>query len=192
MKKRLEQALSQRQKQHIVDPSLISSAVLLLIFREDGEYYLIFIKRTQHVNVHRGEISFPGGAYEKQDKTLLNTALRESAEEIGLPLGSVELLGELDDIATVATGYLISPYIAAIPWPLPLKADKIETEEIIEIPISALLDENCMREGKAMINDREIDTYFYDYKDRVIWGATARILKQFLEIYARAMKDIED
>jgi 8-oxo-dGTP pyrophosphatase MutT (NUDIX family) len=189
MKERLKKALSQRRKHQIVDPGRISSAVLVPIYRKNGEYHLLFIKRTERVKVHKGQISFPGGAYEEQDKTLSNTALRESAEEIGLPVESAEMLGELDDIATMGTGYIISPYVAAIPWPLPLKVDETETEEIIEIPISELLNEDSLREDMATLeNGQVISTYFYHYKDRVVWGATARILKQFLDIYTQVIE----
>jgi len=190
VKQRLKEALSRRRKIDIDDSGRIPSAVLLPIFEKDGEYHILCIKRTQRVSVHRGEISFPGGAYEEQDGTLLNTALRESEEEIGLAQGVVEVLGELDDIVTLATGYHIASFVAAIPWPLTLEADAVETEEIIEIPIPALLDKDCFSEGKADVDGKIIDSLFYRYQDRVIWGATARILKQFLEVWAEVMGDV--
>ena len=188
VKQKLKQALSQRTKSRIVDAGRVSSAVLLPIYKKDGEYHLLFIKRTETVKVHKGQISFPGGAYEEKDRMLATTALRESTEEIGLAAEVVELLGELDDISTIGTGYIISPFVAFIPWPYPLKVDATETEEIIEVPISALLDRDCLRLGTDTADGREIPTYFYHYKERVIWGATARILKQFLDIYTQAME----
>lgn len=188
VKQKLKQALSKRRKSRIVDAGRVSSAVLLPIYKKEGEYHLLFIKRTETVKVHKGQISFPGGAYEEKDRTLSSTALRESTEEIGLAAEVVELLGELDDISTIGTGYIISPFVAFIPWPCPLKVDATETEEIIEVPISALLDKDYLRLETDTINGREITTYFYHYKERVIWGATARILKQFLDIYTQAMK----
>lgn len=189
MKQRLRQALSRRQKRHIVDAGRVPAAVLVPIYHKDGEYYILFTKRTERVKDHKAQISFPGGAYEDGDGTLLDTALRESGEEIGLKAEAVELLGELDDIPTVTSNYIISPFVAVIPWPQPLKVNQWETEEIIEVPISALLDENSLRQETGVING-EIDTsYFYHYQGRVIWGATAKILNQFLGIFARAMED---
>jgi len=84
MKQRLRQYLSQRQKRHTVDASRVSSAVLVPIYYKEGQYYVMFTKRTEMVKNHKGQISFPGGTYQERDGTLVNTALRECAEEIGL------------------------------------------------------------------------------------------------------------
>jgi len=189
MQQRLKQALSQRQKAHIADTSWTPSAVLIPVYHKQGEYYILFTKRTERVKVHKGQISFPGGAYEEKDGTLVNTALRESAEEIGLAAEEVELLGELDDFFTIGSGYIMSPFVGAIPWPYPLKLDPTEVEEIIEVPISALLDKGCLSQGTDTIDGQVVTTYFYHYRGRVIWGATARILSQFLGIWAKVIKN---
>lgn len=189
MKQRLKEALSRRQKSHIVDDTRAPSAVLVPIFCKQGEYYILLTKRTEKVEYHKGQISFPGGAYEERDGTLVNTALRECAEEIGVATEAVELLGELDDVFTVTSGFNISPFIAAIPWPYPFKADPTETKEIIEIPISALLAKDCLRPTTQVVLGREITTDAYCYQGNIIWGATARILNQFLDIYTQALKN---
>jgi len=185
MEQRLKKALSQRQKLHIDDDRRVQSAVLIPVYRRQGQYYILFIQRTERVKDHKGQIAFPGGAYEEQDGTLVNTASREAAEEIGLRAGDIEVLGELDDILTIGTNYIISPFVAAIPWPYDFEVDRWETEEVIEVPISALLDEGCLSQGTDILEGKAINTYFYHYHGRVIWGATARILKQFLDIVAR-------
>jgi len=187
MKQRLKQAFSRRQKSHIVDASRVPSAVLVPIYYKQGQYHILLTKRTERVKVHKGQISFPGGAYEEKDGTLVNTALRECAEEIGLAAEAVELLGELDDAVTKNTGFIISPFVAAIPWPYPLKVDPTEVEEIIEVPISALLDKDCVRQETETIDGQAVATYLYHYQGRVIWGATARILNQFLDIWAQVI-----
>ena len=189
VKEKLRQALSRRQKRHIIDASLVPSAVLLPIYYKQGQCHILFTKRTGKVKEHKGEISFPGGAYEDGDRTLIDTALRECAEEIGLAAEAVELLGELDDMLTIGTGYIMSPFVGAIPWPYPLKLDPTEVEEIIEVPISALLDKDCLLQGTDTIDGQVVTTYFYHYRGKVIWGATARILNQFLDIYTRVMKN---
>ena len=117
MKQRLKQVLSRRHKRRIVDPSLVRAAVLVPIYEKQGQYHLLFTKRTREVKEHKGQISFPGGAYQEEDKTLANTALRECAEEIGLMAGDVEMLGELDDFVTQVSSYIISPFVAVIPLP---------------------------------------------------------------------------
>jgi len=185
MKQRLRQALSQRQKRHIVDANRVPSAVLVPIYYKQGEYYILFTKRTGKVKEHKGQISFPGGAYRDGDRTLVDTALRECAEEIGLTADRVEVLGELDDNITLKTGYIISPFVAIIPWPYPFKVDQWETKEIIEVPISALLDKSSLRQETEIIDGKTVTIYFYHYQGRVIWGATARILNQFLDIFAQ-------
>jgi len=187
MKQRLKQNLAQRRKQRIVDASRTSAAVLVPIYYKQGQYYILLIKRTEWVEKHKGEISFPGGARNESDRTLLDTALRESAEEIGLAPDRVEVLGELDDEVSVKTSYIITPFVGLIPWPYQFKVDGVETEELIEVPISVLQDSGYsrqeLREGKP------VTTYFYNYQDRIIWGATARILHKFLGIFVEAMRE---
>jgi len=189
MKQRLRQALSLRQKRHIVDASRVPSAVILPIYYKQGQYYILFTKRTGKVKEHKSEISFPGGAHQDGDRTLVDTALRECTEEIGLMADRVEVLGELDDTITTTSSYIISPFVAIIPWPYPFKVDQWETEEIIEIPISALLDKDCLRQETEIVDGKAVTSYLYHYQGRVIWGATARILIQFLDFFALVMGD---
>jgi len=189
VEQKLRQALSQRQKLHISDPHRVPSAVLIAIYRKQGEPYILFIQRTDRVKDHKGQISFPGGAYEEEDESLLQTALREAAEEVGLMAEDVQVLGELDDFRTIGSGYMISPFIARIPCPYQFKVDGWETEEIIEVPISVLLDKSNVRRSKDFLEGEEIDQYYYHYQDKVIWGATARILKQLLDILADILSD---
>ena len=188
MQQRIKQILSRRHKRRIVDPGLVRSAVLVPIYDKQGEYHILFIKRTQKVKEHKGQISFPGGAYDDKDDTLLNTALRECAEEIGLMAGDVKVLGELDDVVTQGSGYIISPFVAVIPWPYQFKANRVEIEEIIEVPISVLLDIRPSQQETKVMDGETVTSFFYHYEDRVIWGATARMLNQFLDIFARAME----
>jgi hypothetical protein len=97
---------------------------------------------------------------------------------------AVTVLGELDDMPTVATHYVISPFVGLIPYPYQFKLDEWETEELIEIPIAALLDKGCFSEGSMIVGEREMVSCFFRYGNKLIWGATARILKQFLGVIA--------
>jgi len=189
VKQKLRQALSRRQNQHIVNASLTKSAVLLPIYYKQGQYYILLTKRTENVKDHKGQISFPGGAYEKRDGTLVNTALRECAEEIGLMADEVEVLGELDDTVTISSGYIISPFVGLIPWPYQFKIDSWEVEEIIEVPISALVSRGCLHKETEIIEGEAVTLYSYHYQDKVIWGRTANILNQFLDIFAQVMME---
>jgi len=182
VKQRLKQLLSQRQKLHIVDTSRISSAVLVPIYCKRGEYYLLFTKRTQKVKDHKGQISFPGGAKEGNE-TLVDTALRECAEEIGLAAEEVEILGELDDAISLTSNYVISPFVALIPWPYHFKVSEEEIDELIEAPVLAFIDGACQLQEERTTAGEVVNSYSYYYQGRVIWGVTARVLKQFLDIW---------
>lgn len=106
------------------------------LFLKNNEYHILFIQRTERVKTHKGQISFPGGAREAIDRTMVDTALREAHEEVGLNPNDVEVLGELDDMATTESNYLISPIVGHIPYPYDFKVDEWETQEVIEVPIS--------------------------------------------------------
>jgi 8-oxo-dGTP pyrophosphatase MutT (NUDIX family) len=188
-KDRLKQSLSQRQKKRHIDGSRVRAAVMVPIYCKQGQLHILLIKRTETVRVHKGEISFPGGTYEYEDETLVNTALRESAEEIGLRPGDVEILGELDDEPSIATNYNISPFVGFIPWPYKFRLSPEETEEIINVPVQSLLDKTSRRKGTRTVDGKTIITYDYHYQERVIWGATARILNRFLSILAKCNLD---
>ena len=182
VEQRLKQALSRRQKRHIVDTHREPSAVLLPVYRKQDDYYLLFTKRTQQVKAHRGQVSFPGGAYQEEDNSLLDTALRECAEEIGLAPERVEILGELDDAITQNSNYVITPFVGVIPWPYDFRINIGEIEEIVEVPLSAIMDRSRWRQETERIAGEETPVYFFNYQGRVIWGATARILNQFVGI----------
>jgi len=188
IKRKLKQALSQRHKQHIVDASRVLSAVLVPIYYKQGQYYILFTKRTELVKEHKGDISFPGGAYQEGDETLANTALRECSEEIGLTAGDVEILGELDDTITTSSNYIISPFVAFIPSPYQFSLNVEEAEETIEIPISTLSDKGCLRQQTETIGGKIVTSPLYYYQGRIIHGATARILNQVLDIFDRVKK----
>lgn len=191
MKQKLKEFLSSRQKQHITETTLKPSAVLVPLFYTQGQYHILFTRRTEKVKDHKGQISFPGGAYEKGDRTLLETALRETAEEIGLKSRDVEVLGELDDTPSLTSKYAISPFVGLIPWPYKFEANYDETDEIIKVPISALLDNKCHYEETETYDGKRVNTYFYRYQGRVIWGATGRILHQLLEIITQVIQEYQ-
>ena len=186
MKAKLRQLLAQRQKRHIVDDSRVPSAVLVPIYIKQGQNHILFIKRTEKVKEHKGQISFPGGTCE-EGETALDTALRECHEEIDLRAEDVEVLGELDDYITTTSNYIVTPFVVMIPWPYQFKMHQEEVDEIIEVPISALLDDNCLHRDSEIINGELFDSYAYHYQGRIIWGATAQILNSFLDIYTQTI-----
>ncbi len=185
-KESIRLALSRRQKAVERAVGYTPSAVLIPVYVKDGECHLVFTRRTEMVNHHKGQISFPGGGRHPEDATLMHTAIRESWEEIGLKPEEIEVLGELDDIATYTTNFVISPFVAAIPWPYEFRLNPYEVDEVIEVPLSVLLDPKNFSQEVVSLGNQLILQYFYTHGDKVIYGATARILKQFLEVLAEA------
>ncbi len=183
MKEKIRQALSSHRKEKISDKSLTKAAVLVPLFFRGGEYHILFTRRSSQVAHHKGQISFPGGAHSEGDHGLLDTALRESWEEIGLETRDVEILGELDDTPTVSSGFVISPFVAFIPYPYEFKVSDYEIDEIFHVPVSALLHEaKVTRESRVLLGE-VVTAYSYEYEGRVIWGATAWIVRQLLEVW---------
>jgi len=188
LKQRLKQALLQRAKKRVTYKKRIPAAVLVPIFIKDGEYYVLFTRRTQTVKEHKGDISFPGGAFQKTDKSLLDTALRENIEEIGLKPSDVEILGELDDTITKYSNYIVSPFVAFIPHPYQFTLNTDEAEELIEIPVTAFFESKYWHREKGVIDNKTAVWYSFHYQGRMIYGATARILKQLVELLEPLMK----
>jgi 8-oxo-dGTP pyrophosphatase MutT (NUDIX family) len=181
MEKRIQQILSCREKVCIHDPALTRAAVLIPLFKKNGEYHVLLTRRTEHVGTHKGQISFPGGRQD-QGEELRSTALREADEEMGIQEKDVRILGELDDLCTVASDFCISPFVGLIPYPYPFKTNPREIAEIIEVPLSVLLDETKFRQELHQRNNQPVWICFYEHEDHTIWGATARILRQLVEL----------
>jgi len=173
--------LSSRKRRVISHPPFSHAAVLVPLFKKDGDCHLLFTKRSEEVKYHKGEISFPGGVVDEEDSELISTALREAFEEIGLKESDVQIVGVLDDIVTI-TEFIVTPIVGLFPYPYPFKVSEVEIAELIEVPLLHLLDENCFGEMEITRGDRKEIVYAYQYGRHTIWGATARILKQFLDL----------
>jgi 8-oxo-dGTP pyrophosphatase MutT (NUDIX family) len=173
--------LAGRVRRAVVGGPLVKAAVLVPIV-DRGEPYLVFAKRTDRVGTHRGQISFPGGRVDPSDAGFLDAALRESEEEIGLPRGVVETLGALDDTETVATQFIITPFVGFVRTPVAWQPDGHEIEKVIEVPLAALRDYANLRVEHRERDGVVHEVLFWDYQGETIWGATARILKQYLDL----------
>lgn len=161
----------------------IHAAVLIPIFLESGMYKILFTQRTNSVPHHKGQISFPGGTVEKQDHSLKETALRESCEEIGILKKDVEIIGRIDDKLTVASRFIVHPFVGRIPYPYPFKINPLEVAKIITVPMKIFFGEEAYKEREPI--DFVDPTYvgpIYEYEESIIWGATARIMENFIQI----------
>jgi 8-oxo-dGTP pyrophosphatase MutT (NUDIX family) len=154
------------------------AAVLVPLFVRQGTLWIVFTRRTETVEHHRGQISFPGGAEEPGDADLSATALRETEEELGVRESDVQLLGRLSPMVTV-TDFYVEPYVAALPQPYVFTPAESEIAEVVEAPVVALRDP-AIREAR-FLPGRDEPVLFYRYGNHVIWGATARMLAELLE-----------
>ena len=173
--------LGARERRVVSDGPLIKAAVLVPIV-DRGEPAIVFTKRTERVGQHKGQISFPGGVVDPTDASLLAAALRECEEEIALPRSIVEPLGVLDDTETVATRFVITPFVGLVREPVTWQPDGEEIERVIEVPFAALMAEGSFRVEMWDRNGVERPVYFFDYEGDTIWGATARILTHYLNL----------
>lgn len=170
----------------VVPPGPLIRAAVLVPIVDHGEAFLVFAQRTERVGQHAGQISFPGGRIDADDPDDLHAALREAEEEVGLPPSAVEPLGMLDDTETFATQYVITPWVGVVRAPVVWQPDGHEIEKVIEVPVGALLAEGCFRVEQWERLGITRDVYFYEYQGTTIWGATARILKQYLDLVGTA------
>lgn len=161
-----------------------AAAVVLLCAPIDGEVCVVMIKRPEHMPTHQGQIAFPGGAHQANDADLRATALRETVEEIGVD--GVEIIGELDTIATVASPFVVTPFVGLLEAEPRITPDPGEVAAIVAVPIATLLDAAIFREelwdleGVELFTPPERSVYFFELPDETVWGATARILTGFL------------
>jgi len=170
----------------VVPPGPLIRAAVLVPIVDRGEAALVFAQRTDRVGHHKGQVSFPGGRVDPGDADDLAAALREAHEEVGLEPSRVEPLGLLDDTETFATQYVITPWVGVVRGPVVWQPDGEEIEKVIEVPVDALLDRGCFRVEQWQRDGVLRDVYFYEYRDTVIWGATARILKTYLDLVEAA------
>ncbi len=160
---------------------LREAAVLIPLYVREKALWTLFTKRTEMVEHHKGQISFPGGGRSEADANLWETAIRETEEEIGVPRGGVRILGALPKLVTV-TDFEVSPFVGAIPYPIEFAPHAGEVESIIEVPLSYLLDPMVVEERPVRWKGRDLTTLVYHYRGHAIWGATARILADLLTV----------
>jgi 8-oxo-dGTP pyrophosphatase MutT (NUDIX family) len=182
LRRRLDVELSRRPRVALDRSDLISAAVLVPITDRDGPH-LLFTKKTGSVPHHKGQFSFPGGIVDVRDGSRVETALREAWEEIRLPAEAVEVLGLLDDTETRATNFIITPVVGIVREPVDFRPDGREIERVLEVPLQRLRDPGIFRTEMWERNGEPHPVLFYDVSPAdVIWGATARILRQFLAL----------
>ncbi|MHA1130863.1 MAG: NUDIX hydrolase [Candidatus Helarchaeota archaeon] len=181
LKDLIHRRLQTRRPLILDPPDFKHSAVLMPILLEDNCFKFILTKRADTLKHHRGEISFPGGQREKDDKNLLETALRETEEEIGVKKSQIEVLGRLDDLLTI-TRYIISPFVGIIHDQVECMSNDAEVAELLHVPLEFFLSSDKFKEKSWFRNGTNYPLYYYYWGDYEIWGATGYIINQFIEI----------
>ncbi len=162
----------------------LPAAVLVPLYVAEGAWRILFTRRTEAVDVHPGQVSFPGGRIEPEDGGPEQAALREAQEEIGLRPQDVQLLGRLDPLLTV-TRFVVTPVVGVMPWPYSLRLNPLEVAAAFGVPVDWLADPanvELRARPPGLPGDRQSVVYFKPYAGQVIWGATARMTMDLLSL----------
>ncbi len=197
LKKRLEQPLPGEMAQKLMTASHrgdtdfnfnfgqepVESSVLIMLYNKNDELFFPLIKRAQYGGVHSGQIGLPGGKTEKADKNRIATALRETEEEIGIEAARVEVIGPLSELYVQASNFNVKPILGFLSSSPQFKRDPKEVSEIIECRLDRLMEKDIIKEKELLIRGKYlIRTPYFDINNYVVWGATAMILSEFVEI----------
>ena len=164
---------------HAGNPAKAGVMILLYPFRDEAN--LVFIKRNEYEGHHSGQVSFPGGAFETEDRTILHTALRETREELGMS-DEIEVLGTLSQVHIPVSNFLVYPVVGWTNSRPDFEPDPTEVQYLIESPVGALLDPSNRESETIFKHGKEIVTPYYKIGEEKIWGATAMILSEFLQL----------
>ena len=182
----IKKVLGARDPEVIKDgqqPGYRHAGVLLPLLVEEGTWKVLFTRRTDRVEHHKGQISFPGGAVDKGDASIEETVLRETYEEIGLSREHVEILGRIDDVLTMASNYIVHPFVGRITNLNDLVINRAEVERVVKAPLSLFHRANPEKRRYSVEYEGVIyETPAYEYGKDLIWGATARMMENFMEI----------
>jgi 8-oxo-dGTP pyrophosphatase MutT (NUDIX family) len=160
------------------------AAVMILLIRENDHWKILYTQRTDSVRDHKGQVSFPGGAWEENDQCLKDTALRETYEEIGIKKSEINILGSLPPTNTISN-YSITPFVGFISSDLHFVLEMAEVESVFSIPISWLADESNREEREFEDSSSKIHRnviFFKEYNGHILWGITAMLTIKLLEL----------
>ncbi|HEY9156957.1 CoA pyrophosphatase [Candidatus Binatus sp.] len=166
-----------------------AAAVLMPLFERAGGLHVIYIRRSDHVASHRGQVAFPGGRVDPVDATLLDAALREAHEEVGIHPSTVEVVGAFPTMQTTTSGIVVAPFVGVIPSDAPLRPQISEVAEIFDVPLTALRDPKFRGEYEWKSDGpagRSSKFPAILYRGQVIWGLTLRITLNLLELLETA------
>ena len=171
------------------EKTLVRAAVLVPIVERQAGPTVLFTRRTDHLDMHAGQISFPGGRLEHGEGAE-EAALRETEEEVGLRRRHVRLVGQLDTYVT-RTGFEVAPLVGLVRPPFPIAPDSFEVAEVFEVPLDFFLEPASRQMHARVYQGRERHFYAFPYNDYYIWGATAGMLVNLVEVLAGGRADLK-
>lgn len=180
---RVESALADYNPRKLDHLTASAAAVLVLIHQNNGDANVIFTQRTNHVEHHKGQMCFPGGACDDEDGGCEQTALRETYEEIGVVQDHVRIVGHLDDMITISN-FRVTPVVGFLQHEsqYPYIINDSEVAKVVEVPLTFLMEEGNMELEVREHQGREVLVPAFTYDGHRIWGATARMLHQLIEL----------
>ncbi|HAQ20252.1 MAG TPA: hypothetical protein DCR40_13635 [Prolixibacteraceae bacterium] len=158
------------------------SSVLVLIFPENNKLYTCLTKRPSTMKFHPGQISFPGGKVEKEDASAEMAALREAREEVGIDVSAIEVLGKLSDFYLEISGFSVQPFLAWTDQKPEFQLNSDEVEELILFPLTDFAENEIIHETELQTFTGLLRVKYYPFEGKIIWGATAMILSELIEI----------
>lgn len=179
MKDHIRNCLAALKPRNLTNGFTREAAVLMPVFAREKEYYFLLTQRTETVQTHKGQISFPGGMREGKEE-LVKTALRETHEEVGINEDKIEILGRYHDYLSI-TDYRVRPFVGFINKPFTTVPYIHEVAEVLEVPFRIFLDPSRLRIEQHIYTKRKGNVYYFSYGTHQIWGLTALIIKEFLE-----------
>ncbi len=191
----IREILSERSPIRLHDEqfSCKRAGVLIPLFEEESKLGVLFTKRTDKMEHHKGQISFPGGSMDEKDGSIEETILREVDEEVGVSREHVDFLGRVDDIFTLTSNFVVHPFVGLVPHPYDFTINPEEVEKLIRVPLSVFHPENSEIKTYSMESEGVIyQSPVFEWKGDLIWGATAMMMENFMEIIGPALPLLEE
>lgn len=163
-------------------PDAKIACVLLLLYLDENSIHFPLIVRPQTAHTHSGQVAFPGGKYEEEDKDLVTTALRETQEEIGVVVDKNKTIGQLSSIYIPPSNYLVYPIVAHLEKKPDFVINQREVTSILEVKLDDLQNAKNHKTKETLWHNQKVNLPYYQLEKRTVWGATAMILAEFLEI----------
>lgn len=169
------------------EKNAVPAAVLILLHEHQNRTCFYLTERSEFVEHHRGQISLPGGVQENNEN-LLDTALRETEEELGIPVKHIKVLGTLTPLFVLVSGFKIHPFIGILTSRIKMKPAHMEVAEVFSAQINELLDEHNLKKESRNIRGLDVMVPYFQLNNHKVWGATSMILSEFKVILSEGMK----